>query len=186
MNLANKLLSLFIAFFLSGLTAFGQTNQSVSVIPKPVSMDVGQGSFTIDKHTVIVADTKQDSIKNIALQLKQAIDSATGYDIAIIAEPNNSDSAQFINFHINARQQSGDSKEGYQLSVTEANIDIKAANSDGLFYGMQTLLQLLPAQIYQTDYTLVPQDTEWSIPVVEITDYPRFEYRGMHMDVRRH
>src|SRR5699024_4171027 len=43
-----------------------------------------------------------------------------------------------------------------------------------------------PAQIYQTDYTLVPQNTKWTIPVVEITDYPRFEYRGLHLDVGRH
>src|SRR5699024_11746555 len=124
--------------------------------------------------------------KNIALQLKQAIDSATGYDVAVVPEPGKADSAQLISLHINAQQPPGDRKEGYHLSVREGNIDIKAANTDGLFYGMQTLLQLLPAQIYQTDYTLVPQDTEWSIPVVEITDYPRFEYRGMHMDVRRH
>lgn len=186
MKFVHKLFPLLIISLFWSVTTLGQANKTVSIIPEPVSMEIGQGLFTIDEHTAIIADISQDSIKKIAVQLKKAIDTATGYNIVLAPKPSGSDSPRYINLHINDQQVPGNRKEGYRLSVTKNHISIEAPASNGLFYGVQSLLQLLPAQIYQTDYTLVPQDTRWTVPAVEIIDYPRFEYRGMHLDVGRH
>src|SRR5699024_3081851 len=69
---------------------------------------------------------------------------------------------------------------------TPQKVKITAPTAQGLFYGVQSLLQLFPPQIFQTDYTLVPQNIQWTAPAVKIKDYPRFRYRGMHLDVGRH
>ncbi|HVF81150.1 MAG TPA: family 20 glycosylhydrolase, partial [Flavisolibacter sp.] len=73
--------------------------------------------------------------------------------------------------------------EGYQLSVTSNGVVIKANQPSGLFYGVQTLVQLFPAEIEATEQVTGKQ---WSAPAVEITDYPRFGWRGLMFDVARH
>jgi hexosaminidase len=73
--------------------------------------------------------------------------------------------------------------EGYTLSVTPKNIIIKANKPAGIFYGVQTLMQLLPAEI---ESNVLVKDIAWKAPCVEITDYPRFGWRGLMLDVSRH
>src|SRR5690606_30418984 len=73
--------------------------------------------------------------------------------------------------------------EGYQLEVTAEEIIIKANTAKGAFYGMQTLFQLLPPQIYSKKKQ---ENFVWHLPQVSIEDVPRFEYRGLHLDVARH
>ena len=73
--------------------------------------------------------------------------------------------------------------EGYKLSVTLKGVTIQAAGEAGVFYGLQTLRQLLSAEIYQKKQV---EGVAWTIPCVEITDSPRFEWRGMMLDVARH
>lgn len=148
-------------------------------------MEVLDGSFEIDPKTVITADITRAEIKNIAGQLKEAIDSATGYDLPLVDTDYQSPHSNVISLIIDENG-AVSHKEGYELSVSDRKTVLKASTATGLFYGMQSLLQLLPAQIYQTDYTLVPRNTQWTIPAVKIVDYPRFAYRGMHLDVVRH
>ena len=73
-------------------------------------------------------------------------------------------------------------KEGYTLNASSSGIIITANKPAGLFYGMQTLLQLLPKEI-ESSKTV---DQTWTVPAVEITDYPRFAWRGIMLDVSRH
>ncbi|MEG1575022.1 MAG: family 20 glycosylhydrolase, partial [Bacteroidales bacterium] len=73
--------------------------------------------------------------------------------------------------------------ESYELDIDRNEIEIKAGDSHGFFYAIQSLKQLLPAQVYGD--TLAPA-VKWSANCVEITDKPRFAYRGMHFDVARH
>jgi len=160
-------------------------SQSIDIIPQPVEKKFGNGSFTIDRKTLILADTTNSQVKNIAQQLKETIDSATGFDLSIV-QTYSGDNSQRITLQIDPDSAAYQHHEAYQLDVTNNEVQIHAPSPAGLFYGMQSLLQLLPPDIYQSDYTLVPQDTEWTIPVVSITDYPRFNYRGMHLDVARH
>jgi hexosaminidase len=74
-------------------------------------------------------------------------------------------------------------KEGYHLSVTSTHVTITANQPAGLFYGVQTLLQLLPKEI---ESKVIVRDAKWIIPAVEITDYPKLAWRGLMFDVARH
>ena len=73
--------------------------------------------------------------------------------------------------------------EGYRLVVTPEAVRIQAADAAALFYAFQSIRQLLPPEVECE--RLLP-DVDWSLPAVEILDYPRFPYRGMHLDVSRH
>jgi hexosaminidase len=73
--------------------------------------------------------------------------------------------------------------EGYRLTVTSKNITISAEKPAGLFYGVQTLLQLLPKEI---ESKTVSKNITWQVPVVEVMDKPRFGWRGLMFDVARH
>jgi hexosaminidase len=84
---------------------------------------------------------------------------------------------------INAKTNNVLGGEGYQLSVTSKKITIRANQPAGLFYGLQTLFQLLPKEI---ESAVPVKKVKWTVPCVEITDYPRFEWRGLMFDVARH
>ncbi len=73
--------------------------------------------------------------------------------------------------------------EGYELSVSPKSITIKANAEAGLFYGVQSLLQLFPKEIEAKD---VVEGIEWKVPCVEVIDYPRLGWRGLMFDVARH
>ena len=73
--------------------------------------------------------------------------------------------------------------EGYRLVVTPEAVRIQAADAAALFYAFQSIRQLLPPEV---EYERLLPDADWSLPAVEILDYPRFPYRGMHLDVSRH
>jgi len=175
-------ISLFL--ILSGCSSDSSSQyQSPDIIPEPVSMQVSEGDFELDRQTKILGDTTNTEVHNVVKQLKEKLDSATGYDLAITSEQQ---SQNIISLHIDSDTANYINSEAYQLTSAEDRVSIKAPSGAGLFYGMQSLLQLFPPQVYQTDYTLVPQNVDWTIPVVKIEDYPRFKYRGMHLDVARH
>ena len=73
--------------------------------------------------------------------------------------------------------------EGYRLDVTPSGVVIRAASAAGVFYGMQSLRQLLPIAVFRE--APVP-GVRWAAPAVSITDVPRFSWRGGHLDVSRH
>jgi hexosaminidase len=75
-------------------------------------------------------------------------------------------------------------REAYSLSVTSAQVCVRAATAAGVFYGIQTLLQLMPPEVYDT--LMRAANRPFEIPAVTINDAPRFPYRGMHLDVSRH
>ena len=162
------------------------TSPSLSVIPEPVSVVEQQGRFQLTRSTVIQANLTRNDIQTTVSQLKQTLDSATGYEIELTDSEQANRKENIISFNLDSLSDKYQNKEAYHLTSSEKRVQISAPTTTGLFYGMQTLLQLFPAHIYQTDYTLVPQDTEWIIPAVTIRDYPRFGYRGMHLDVARH
>lgn len=72
--------------------------------------------------------------------------------------------------------------EGYSISIQENKLIVKANTSAGLFYAQTTLMQLMPPQVFDTNQS----DFQVDLPCCEIVDYPRFPYRGLHLDVSRH
>src|SRR6185312_13726290 len=148
-----------------------------SIIPEPVSLVQGTGRYTLPGAiSVDIPDLPE--LKETMLLLKQKL-AATGKSITV----SNSRQKASVQFILNKKEDNILGKEGYTLSVTAAGIVIKANKPAGLFYGVQTLLQLLPKEI---ESGKAVNGIAWDLPVVEITDYPRFGWRGLMFDVARH
>lgn len=149
--------------------------QAPSLIPQPVQQVVGKGAFTISKDVVIVAGT------NLATEagfLKELLDQVTGYKIPV--KP--SATGKTIRLSLNTASDKTIGNEGYKLTINTNNIAIVANTPAGIFYGVQSLLQLLPPETEKRERI----KTALQLPVIAVTDYPRFGWRGLMLDVSRH
>lgn len=164
-------------FCVSQFVFFSLYSQSkISIIPQPVEVKVGQGAFVLNTASTIQADQGLTSIVHI---FNDHISKATGFRLKTSSTSSkNAISLQLLKL---TDTQLGD--EGYRLQVTGESIAIAANKPAGIFYGMQTLLQLLPAEIESK--TLV-KNVKWTVPSVKIMDKPRFGWRGLMFDVSRH
>ncbi|UKJ09054.1 beta-N-acetylhexosaminidase [Solitalea lacus] len=153
----------------------------INIIPKPVSVKSLAGSFALNNDVLLVYNN--DSSQSIAQFFKESISISTGLRVNISHENQFIGKEKSIRFHLLGFRDNIIGSEGYRLQVHPTCIEISANNTGGLFYGMQTLLQLLPSEIE----SLKPVNRHsWSIPCVDILDYPRFGWRGMLLDVSRH
>lgn len=151
-------------------------NEGINIIPVPASLTEGNGKFTITSSTVIVVN--QPKLANPVAYLASKIKAATGYDIAIT---NGAPATNYIVLDIAPNLDVND--QGYTLVSTPEFVKIDARTAQGAFYGVQTLLQLLPAEIESPKKI---NYIEWSLPSVTIKDEPRFDYRGAMLDICRH
>jgi len=150
------------------------------VIPKPVSITATGNTFSLKKGTEIFVKGNSDEEMKVAQYLADRLKPATGFDLNVSTtgnEPGKGD----IYFQLTDGQ-SDLGEEGYKLEITNKTVTITAEKPAGLFMGVQTLLQLLPAKAEMT--TL--QEGPWEIATGTITDYPVYSYRGMMLDVSRH
>lgn len=141
------------------------------LIPKPETYEMLSGSFQINSETTIT----QSSSKAATQHLRRYLSPPTGYKFETNSKTTNSITLE-INNQLRLKA------EGYQLLVTPKNITITAPSETGLFYGIQTLRQLLPTQVYAT----TKQTKTWHVPAISINDAPRFQWRGIMLDVARH
>ncbi|MBN1211493.1 MAG: beta-N-acetylhexosaminidase [candidate division Zixibacteria bacterium] len=150
-------------------------SSSLNIIPAPVSADRGSGSFTLSKSTAIALDRDRDLVKVLADYLKKQIESF--FNIRLENSPRvNRDDRENVILLALEENKPGHTPEEYQLEVNEKRATIRAYNEAGLFYGIQTLIQLAE-----------PDGADgFKIPGVFIEDRPRFDWRGMHLDVSRH
>ena len=150
-----------------------------SVVPKPVRIERGEGAFRLKSTTrLLVAGQTGD----VATYLQKLLRPATGYSFPIAASAEGGTASDTILLTTSdADQALGD--EGYELRVTPDGVVIRAPQPAGLFYGVQTLRQLLPPEI---EISSKVASVEWVMPAVTISDQPRFRWRGMHLDVARH
>lgn len=161
------------------VTSFSQENAvSKKLIPIPVSIKQGMGNFTVNNKTAIHILSQDAAVKRVGDYLSQKL-KTTGFAIPVIKTSSKDGSS--INLSIINDESLGD--EGYKLNVSAANIVISANKPAGLFYGMQTLVQLMPTEIENKN---VVKNVSWKIPACSITDYPRFGWRGLMFDVSRH
>lgn len=143
------------------------------LIPKPSSLLPGTGDFKISANTKVFSQTNSPEVAAIANLLSAYLQQAIGEKIAI-ASGSPAQDAGNIRLTLNGDSSLGE--EGYELSITTDAIRLSANRPAGLFYGVQTLRQLLPAH---------PTATV-SLPAVSIRDIPRFAWRGAMLDVVRH
>ena len=170
--------NLFFAFFsLLTCQVFSQSN-TVSIIPEPVSVKLSNGVFTLPKNVIIEAGSQPQLQQTIAF-LRQRLSAATGSTITV-TNPATSPTVSLI---LNRTTDAALGEEGYRLSVTPKKITISANEPAGIFYGVQSLIQLFPPAI---ESSTPVANTKWEAPTVEIMDYPRFGWRGLMFDVSRH
>lgn len=138
-----------------------------TLIPAPLQMEKGVGSFNVSNETKYCTNLKGEEekllvsyLETLPVRLKKGKMKDAVNTIALLLEND-------------ARQLP--SGESYTLSVTPEKVTVKATSGAGLFYGLQTLLQLS-----------TPSESGFSVPAVEIVDTPRFAYRGLMLDVSRH
>lgn len=151
----------------------------VAVIPQPTKVTQPQspGTFEISSKSGIVFDASNPEIAAIATTLVDRISNATGYAPSL----NGSSSGSTIELLIDTVAVQG--VESYKLSVTQDKAVISAATPHGLFYGIGTLVQLMPDDMGKAGSH---KGETIAIAEVEIQDSPRFEWRGMMLDVARH
>ncbi|WP_276499082.1 glycoside hydrolase family 20 protein [Pontibacter litorisediminis] len=168
------LLSLFILLGASG--TFAQSNSPISIIPKPQHLTLQNGQFTLNADTKIHVPAKNEELKLIADKLAQSIKTATGVQPQVVQKEAKKKAKNVIQLSLTATPDTL-GKEGYTLEVTPDQIILAANQPNGLFIGTQSIKQLLPPQ---------PTKAPVTIPAVNIADKPRYQWRGMHLDVTRH
>jgi hexosaminidase len=150
--------------------------QQISIIPEPAMLKRNEGVFSVTNNTLIVTGT-QPEVTKIGNYLAAKLKPATGFDL----KTGNSGSGIQLSLNKTANPQIG--KEGYTLEVTPTQVAVNANTPAGLFYGVQTLLQLLPDEV---ESKALVSNVKWEVPAVLITDVPRFAWRGLMLDVSRH
>lgn len=151
-----------------------------SLIPIPMSVQTGTGSFSLTEKTQIyVYPGTADAIAT-GNYLGQELAPATGFNFTVTQLTSQTAANSIILTTAGADQLLGE--EGYTLTVTTNGVTITALNQTGIFWGIQTLMQLFPASIESS----TRQSGPWEIPVVTIKDMPRFAWRGFMLDVARH
>lgn len=142
---------------------------AVNIIPVPADIVTGKGNMHVNRKTQVVF--KNRSLENVAGYFNGYLEKYYGYSLPL------ADKATVVNaIRLEITNLPNDNPEGYMLSVSSKGITIKGNTEAGVFYGIQTLIQLFP-----TDSVSIPV-----IPYMEVYDQPRFRYRGMHLDVARH
>lgn len=167
------LLCLIAGYYLPG---FSQSS-GIALIPQPVSLVEGSGRFELPNELVInlPADPNiRKSAEAFGAQFGLVSGSKVLLGTPATGEPNKS---------IVVTIDKTIAKEGYRLKVTTSGVSLAGGDAAGVFYGFQTLRQLLPKEI---ESKAAVSGVSWSIPAVTIEDHPRFGWRGLMLDVSRH
>ena len=142
-----------------------------NVIPEPLSIQRGEGCFRLRRGMAVKADPE---FADAAAVFSERISASTG--IRLRGRNLSGRGISLIKV--------GDlAPEAYRLDVGKSRVRIEASDYAGAYYGLQTLLQLLPAKVFCHD---VQEGVEWTAPCCRVTDAPRFPYRGMQLDCGRH
>ena len=168
MNIRNRYAKVCLFLWVLGMCLTAHSLKAQSVIPVPLKMEQGTGCFLLSENTKLYinlqgleAQLLENCLQALPVHLKKG---------------KKKDTQNILSLLITEKNHQLPSPESYTLSVTPQQILIRATSGAGLFYGMQTLLQLMQ-----------PASTgSYSVPSVEIEDTPRFAYRGLMLDVSRH
>jgi beta-glucosidase len=155
-----------------------QSTTLLAIVPLPTRLERGSGVFTFRATTPIVADA---AVRRQGEQLAAMLRPATGFRLPV--RTGRSPGGAHVALRIDTGLEGTLGEEGYRLIVTPRTITISAATPAGVFYGIQTLRQLLPPAIFGD---APAAGVRWDVPAVVIEDTPRFSWRGAHLDVSRH
>jgi len=167
MNIRNRHAKVCLFLWILGMCLVVHPIKAQSVIPVPLKMEQGTGFFFLSEKTKLYTNLEGEEARlweNCLQALPVSLKKGSKKDVR-----------QVLSLLITGKSERLPSPESYTLSVTPRRIIIRSTSGAGLFYGMQTLLQLL-----------TPSGTGYSVASVEIEDTPRFAYRGFMLDVSRH
>ena len=147
---------------------------AINVIPYPYEYDVNPlYRYYFNEQSAIVC--KHKSLMPVAELFSQQIAKSTGINLPILKRSKNA-----IYLYLDKKAKSS---EAYTLYIYTDAVEIYGGSPAGVYYGLQTLMQMLPPEI---ESDTVIRGVEWSLPIAVIEDFPRFKYRGMHVDPCRH
>ncbi len=148
--------------------------QAINVIPYPYEYDINPvHRYYFNEQSAIIC--KHQSLIPVAELFSQQIAKSTGINLPILKRSKNA-----IYLYLDKKAQTS---EAYTLHIYTDAVEIYGGSPVGVYYGMQTLLQLLPPEI---ESDTIVDGVEWSLPIAVVYDFPRFKYRGMHVDPCRH
>lgn len=153
----------------------------VAVIPKPQLVEEKSGSFTISAGTDIRIDKESADLKHIATYFSDLVNSGSGITLGIEEEAGSAGGNTIFFELVSEPDTLGN--EGYMLDINESLIHLRANEAAGVFRGVQTLRQLMPAEIENQKKTMTGKV---DVPALSIVDKPRFPWRGMLLDCGRH
>ena len=159
------------------------SQEKISIIPQPVEIKTGEGYFVLNPSSSISLSSAEAELNRLGEYASAALSRATGFKMPVRAGGVMTNNMGNILFQINKDIDPVIGEEGYRLKISQGLITISANKPAGLYYGFQTLMQLLPKEI---DQKQTVANINWQVPVAEILDYPRFAWRGLMLDVSRH
>ena len=146
--------------------------QTINVVPYPNEVEVKGGTFDVKGSGFSIGEGLDERSKAVVEKFAQQLSLVTGTECAV----NGGDGFRFI-------LDPSLAAEAYTLNVSRNGVEVKASGLNGFNYAIQTIKQMLPAEVFGN---IEAADKEWTLPCVCIKDAPRFGYRGLHMDVSRH
>ena len=171
---------LFLILIVLSVSCKEESVNHYDIIPAPSSLEMGSGSFVIKENTMLVVNTRNEKTEGVITYITGFLRNA-GYKGLDVVERQG---VRRGSINLILDEEGSFEPEGYALSIKRNIITIRASDGAGLFYGFQTMRQLLPPSVELNDEGAeVPA---LHIPVCEIKDQPAFIYRGMHLDVGRH
>ena len=149
------------------------TPDDYQIIPKPENLTIAKGRFLINSKTTIISDS---SLTKESMYLSELLGKATKINFQVAESTSGKSSIKL------QLDQTIENPEGYTLVIDYDAVVISGKTPAGIFYGIQSLRQLMPTDIETTEGEL----NEFTVPAVKISDSPRYGYRGMHLDEGRH
>ncbi len=146
----------------------------LGLVPAPQKVEMRAGSFLLAPEARIAADA---ALVPTGQWLSRTLSPATGYALPVVKAARKGD----VRLKLNAKLQLGD--EGYRMTVKPDGVLIEGKTSAGVFYGCQTLRQMLPKEVFRR---MPVARVSWSVPCASIEDQPRFGWRGAMIDPARH
>lgn len=163
---------------LAGCSGGARRAEKIAIIPIPVSLEQGKGSFRLDKSTVVAYPAGDSVLARAGQMIAETLGATVGTTLKL--------STDELAHSIVLERPDASAKlkpEGYLLAITPEGVTVTANDYNGAFYALQTMLQLLPTEVYSGKDNGAKA---YELPAVTIEDYPRFGWRGMHLDVSRH
>ncbi|MCK4750966.1 MAG: glycoside hydrolase family 20 zincin-like fold domain-containing protein, partial [Bacteroidales bacterium] len=160
----------FLQIFLISCNQIPSQNNAVTgIIPKPVLSENIRGQFKLEEDARISVSGDPEKLDGITRYFIREILNITGIQLQLTGNSSEESSIQFL------LKDGGEPPESYRLTILPGQMKIEAGDAAGLFYGIQTFLQMIASGTGSTDHL--------SVSCIKIEDEPEFKWRGMHLDV---